>query len=35
VMHLLDQLQTENLIPTPKFEEHLKKVYELDEKEKF
>ena len=35
VMHLLDQLQTENLIPTPEFDEHLKKVYELDEKEKF
>ncbi len=35
VMHLLDQLQTEKLIPNPDFEEHLKKVYELDEKEKF
>ena len=35
VMHLLDQLQTENLIPTPEFDEHLKTVYELDEKEKF
>ena len=35
VMHLLDQLQTENLIPTREFDEHLKKVYELDEKEKF
>ena len=35
VMHLLDQLQREKLIPTPKFDEHLKKVYELDEKEKF
>ena len=35
VMHLLDQLQTDNLIPNPSFEEHLRKVYELDEKEKF
>jgi 3-deoxy-D-manno-octulosonate 8-phosphate phosphatase (KDO 8-P phosphatase) len=35
VMHLLEQLQDEKLIPTPEFEEHLKKVYELDEKEKF
>ncbi len=35
VMHLLDQLQTEKLIPNPPFDEHLKKVYDLDEKEKF
>ena len=35
VMHLLQQLQDEKLIPTPEFEKHLKKVYELDEKEKF
>jgi len=35
VMHLLQQLQDEKLIPTPDFEAHLKKVYELDEKEKF
>ena len=35
VMHLLEKLQDEKLIPTPDFEEHLKKVYELDEKEKF
>ena len=35
VMHLLEQLQSEKLIPTPEFDQHLKKVYELDEKEKF
>ena len=35
VMTLLDQLQEEKLIPTPNFEEHLQKVYELDEQEKF
>jgi 3-deoxy-D-manno-octulosonate 8-phosphate phosphatase KdsC-like HAD superfamily phosphatase len=35
VMTLLDQLQSEKLIPNPEFEEHLKKVYELDLKEKF
>jgi len=34
-MTLLDQLQSEKLIPNPEFEEHLKKVYELDLKEKF
>lgn len=35
VMHLLDKLQNEELIPRPSFEEHLQRVYELDEEEKF
>lgn len=35
VMHLFDYLSSMNLIPQFTFSEHLKKVYELDLKEKF